>query len=538
MNHIMTSIRLDLQSVGPEADTLLHERLMRPQRAAMRVAYNRLVEGVDSKTIWHAGRDRFRTLTGRSINDAILSAQAVLRSQRERLPEQVRSLDARIKRTEEKLARELGRPDGPRPERVQVMRRRMKHLAETRDALQVHIANNTVPPAMFGGRRLWAKVQRGVPAARAEWRGRRTDQFFSRGANNCGGNAHCRLVVGEDSALRLAVRVSDDPAERGGRATTRARWLTFNVRYSRQYEPALRRAAEDGAARQGQYTVRLLRLSPGQYRAYVTLEEPVAHREYAVGEPMPAWCARIGGVDLNLDHLAAAVTDRQGQFGARRAFEFANLGELPRSKTRWQIGNIVRDVIQWLQDQGVQALVIEDLDIRRNGGSARYQRRTVPFAYRQLTQALVRRALRAGMVVKRVNPAYTSWIGRLKYVGQYGVSVHLAAAYVIARRGLGLEERIPKHVLGKFPAVVEVIQKEVADLERRLAGQEQGGKENQRLVRQLERRHEWVRRLTVWKSCSPEAGRPWLLWVTLYSVSREVSGVRDVLFGGDTYGRK
>ena len=122
--------------------------------------------------------------------------------------------------------------------------------------------------------------------------------------------------------------------------------------------------------------------------------------------------------------MAAVVTDRQGQFRVRRTFEFANLGELPRNKTRWQVGNIARDVVQWLQDQGVQALVIEDLNINRGGGSARYNRRTVPFAYRQLTESLVRRALRAGMVVKRVNPAYTSWIGQLKYAGQYGVSTH------------------------------------------------------------------------------------------------------------------
>jgi len=538
MNHITTSIRVDLLNVGLEADALLHERLMRPQQAAVRCAYNRLGECMGQKALWHDLRGRFPLLTGRSVNDAILSAGAVLASQRERLPEQARGLDARIRSTAERLERELSRPDGSRPERVQAMQRQIQRLTTERAALQIHLTNGTVPPAVFGGRRLWTKVQRVLPNARDEWRERRTDQFLSRGASNCRGNPHCRLVTGKDGALRLAIRVPAGLTERGGRATTHAQWLAFDIRYSCQYDQQLRAAARAGAAKEGQYTVRLLRLAPGQYRAYVTLEEPVAHREYTVGESMPLWCARVSGVDLNLDHLAAVVTDRQGQFGTRRTFQFANLGELPRNKTRWVVGNITRGVIEWLEEQGVQVLVIEELGIRRRGGSARYNRRTVPFAYRQLTESLVRRALRAGLVVKRVNPAYTSWIGQLKYAGQYGVSRHVAAAYVIARRGLGLEERIPKPILAQFPALVEVLQRDIEKLELGSAQQESDSEKSRRLNRQLEQRREWARRLMDWKSRSPEAGRPWLLWVTLYLVSKNVSGARDVLSGGNTCGRK
>jgi hypothetical protein len=37
---ILTSIRLNLREVDQEADTLIHQRLMQPQQAAMRFAYN------------------------------------------------------------------------------------------------------------------------------------------------------------------------------------------------------------------------------------------------------------------------------------------------------------------------------------------------------------------------------------------------------------------------------------------------------------------------------------------------------------------
>ena len=43
-----------------------------------------------------------------------------------------------------------------------------------------------------------------------------------------------------------------------------------------------------------------------------------------------------------------------------------------------------------------------------------------------------------------INPAYTSMLGRLKYKKRYGLSVHEAASLVIARRGQGYKERLPK----------------------------------------------------------------------------------------------
>ena len=43
-----------------------------------------------------------------------------------------------------------------------------------------------------------------------------------------------------------------------------------------------------------------------------------------------------------------------------------------------------------------------------------------------------------------MNPAYSSVIGRVKFMERYGLSVHQAAALVLARRLLGCSERIPR----------------------------------------------------------------------------------------------
>jgi IS605 OrfB family transposase len=248
-----------------------------------------------------------------------------------------------------------------------------------------------------------------------------------------------------------------------------------------------------------------MREDAGQYRAVVTLDEPVAGEAVRVldGEV-------IAGIDLNLDHLAIVMVDQEGQFRRWRVMRYANLGELPKAKTRWMMGNLAKQAIAWAKAQGAQVLVIEDLDLQPAGDTRAQNRRTVPFAYRQLTQALERRALREGLQVKRVNPAYTSWMGQLKYSDQDGISTHIAAAYVIGRRGLGLEERIPADPVARFDAIA-------AEIETTKAGPAQ--------------KRAWQERLEDWKHHSPEAGHPWRLWATLKGVSDASNGRGRVTWG-------
>ncbi len=53
-------------------------------------------------------------------------------------------------------------------------------------------------------------------------------------------------------------------------------------------------------------------------------------------------------------------------------------------------------------------------------------------------------ARRYSVAVKEVNPVYTSVIGMLKYAPQLSLTKDIASAWVIARRGLGLSEGVPK----------------------------------------------------------------------------------------------
>ncbi len=50
-----------------------------------------------------------------------------------------------------------------------------------------------------------------------------------------------------------------------------------------------------------------------------------------------------------------------------------------------------------------------------------------------------------GMEVVEVNPAYTSFIGMLKYALRSSIDKDIASAYVIGRRALGFKEDTPEN---------------------------------------------------------------------------------------------
>jgi hypothetical protein len=102
------------------------------------------------------------------------------------------------------------------------------------------------------------------------------------------------------------------------------------------------------------------------------------------------------------------------------------------------------------------------------------------FVYRRLLEAIERRAIRCGVAIKKVHPAYTSLQGKYKYATALGLSFHQAAAFVIARRGLGFHERIP----AKIQALISVL---IQELNKLLPAMEAKGKrEVKRLLKKLD----------------------------------------------------
>ena len=158
---------------------------------------------------------------------------------------------------------------------------------------------------------------------------------------------------------------------------------------------------------------------------------------------------RLGaiGVDLNADHLAVAETDASGNCVNAWRTPLVTYGESQR-KAEALIGDAVASVVRYAREVS-KPVVIEKLDFRQKkaaveGESRKYSRMLSSFSYGKVKAHFISRGYREGVEVHQVNPAFSSVIGRVKFMERYGLSVHQAAALVLARRSLGFSERIPR----------------------------------------------------------------------------------------------
>ena len=63
-------------------------------------------------------------------------------------------------------------------------------------------------------------------------------------------------------------------------------------------------------------------------------------------------------------------------------------------------------------------------------------------AYRQFVDKIEQRAYMSAVSVRRVNPAWTSWLAKQLYCPTMKLNTHVGAAYVIARRGQGYKDSV------------------------------------------------------------------------------------------------
>ena len=153
------------------------------------------------------------------------------------------------------------------------------------------------------------------------------------------------------------------------------------------------------------------------------------------------------GVDLNADHLAVADTDASGNYLKAWQVPLVTYGKSQR-QSEALIGDAVAGVVEYAREVG-KPIVIEKLDFRQKkaaleGQSRKYSRMLSSFSYGKIKAYFISRGYRQGVEVKQVNPAFSSIVGRVKFMERYGLTVHQAAALVLARRLLGCSERIPR----------------------------------------------------------------------------------------------
>ena len=393
-------------------------------------------------------------IPARMFNGVRVSLEGKVASVRESQRQQQDSLQRRIARAERQVsdAEEYGRWD-----QVHQKKRRLANLRNQLVGLEADIAASRVR-LCFGSRRLWRKRDHleanGYGSHQDwlnDWRDARSDEFFVLGSRDeTAGCQLCVATVADDGTLSLRLRLPDCLANQ------HSKYLVIpGVRFAYGHKQVLAALGSnaDYAAYRPEYGEQEARATElGQAISYRFKRDGKGWRVFVSTEPMDVPVVtdmRRGsiGVDLNADHLAVAETDASGNCINAWRVLLVTYGKSQR-QAEALIGDAVATVVQYAREVG-KPIVIEKLDFRQKkavleGESRRYSRMLSSFSYGKVKAYFISRGYRQGVEVHQVNPAYSSVIGRVKFMERYGLTVHQAAALVLARRLLGCSERIPR----------------------------------------------------------------------------------------------
>jgi IS605 OrfB family transposase len=152
------------------------------------------------------------------------------------------------------------------------------------------------------------------------------------------------------------------------------------------------------------------------------------------------------GIDLNPGSVDWAYVDSDGNL--KQQGQITTEKGLSTGKQQAQIVDTCLKLVH-LAIKYQCPIVVEKLDFSSKKAQLKekgrkYARMLSGWAYAEFFNQLTSICANRGIYLKTVNPSYSSLIGLVKYCRQYGISSGVAAAIVIARRGMYLSERLPK----------------------------------------------------------------------------------------------
>ena len=368
-------------------------------------------------------------IPARMFNAVRVSLEGKVESVREQQKLRVDGLTGRIARAELQIADAEGQG---RLDQAHQKRRRLANLRHRLATLEADSAAGRVR-LCFGSKRLWRKqhhLEANGYASHDEWlrdwQGARSDEFFVLGSRDeTGGCQLCVAGIAEDGSLTLRLRMPDCLADRHGKYVTME---GVNFAYGReQVAAALESNVEYTRYRRqhGEKAVRGTEL--GQAISYRFKRDGKGWRVFATTGMMDAPVVTdqrwgVIGVDLNADHLAVAETDASGNFIKAFSVPLVTYGKSAH-QAEAIIGDAVASVVEYAR-QACKPIVMERLDFRHKkasleGQSPRYSRMLSSFSYGKLKAYFLSRGYREGVEVHQVNPAFSSVIGRVKFMERY-----------------------------------------------------------------------------------------------------------------------
>jgi IS605 OrfB family transposase len=436
-------------------------RLMAVFCSALRFSFNRLVEGEKEGDLIKKVNVLFH-LNKRYAEDAVMQAKAVFSSQKKLLPIRMEGVQGKIQKTERKIEEYQTGKKTPKKVSLAIclegLHSRLIKLKEKESILLKHQEEGSIPPVIFGGKKHFYERLKGK-ITNKEWKELRSTTLYSRGDQSKKGNLNTRIVF-NDQDQQFYLEVANPLLAEAGKHSPR---LRFKLRIPDKYfteivdvvMPTTIGVNSKGKSieKYNVYSIEMKR-KKDQYYVHITYDVDEVGSELKWSDKITS--DFIAGIDVNIDRIAVSVLSQQGNLLESKIF-YCHEMEYVRSNRRRNIsGEIAKQIIDYLLSWNVGAIVLEDITLKQDHDTNhRFNRLVHSFAKNKLQKALISRGLKFGFKIKKVNPAYTSVIGRFKYAKMYGLSVHEAASFVIGRRGLGFEEKVPKELLKQLTTTVK-----------------------------------------------------------------------------------
>ena len=150
------------------------------------------------------------------------------------------------------------------------------------------------------------------------------------------------------------------------------------------------------------------------------------------------------GLDFNKGFITLSETNEFGHLIQTQFLPYRfKLGD----KTTTDLQQVISKVVTLAKNKGkdvcIEYLNFSNTKVRTETGKGnKYNNMLHSLAYSQFVELVESISFRNRVFVKKVNPAWTSWVAKQKYCPQMKLNTHVGASFVIARRGQGYEDTV------------------------------------------------------------------------------------------------
>ena len=181
----------------------------------------------------------------------------------------------------------------------------------------------------------------------------------------------------------------------------------------------------------------------GRYYLHCTFEYRIENKELLLTRKTYGTV----GIDFNKGFLTVSETDRNGNLVKTDILKY-RFGK--GNKTKSDLENCISKILNRAFETG-KDVCFEDLNFKgakskttkgKTDKGKKYNNMLHTLAYSLYDKLITNMAFRNKIGIIKVNPAWTSWIAKNKFCDRMKLNIHNGAAFVIARRGLGIKDTV------------------------------------------------------------------------------------------------